>query len=90
MKEEGWVCPRCKRSNAPDVKTCECSVIVKDIKYPFPAPSSTIPITDKFIRWTDADLENCMIARFFKDNPKAKSCMISCPCKKCRPSMMLS
>lgn len=21
----GWSCPRCKRSNAPDVKTCPCS-----------------------------------------------------------------
>lgn len=21
---EGWICPKCKRVNSPDVKTCDC------------------------------------------------------------------
>lgn len=21
---EGWICPRCRKSNAPDVKSCDC------------------------------------------------------------------
>lgn len=25
MNNTGWICPRCRKVNAPDVKQCDCS-----------------------------------------------------------------
>lgn len=35
---EGWICPRCRKSNAPDVKSCDCSDDTASV--PIPAPIS--------------------------------------------------
>lgn len=34
---------------------------------------------------TTYDGQGCLIAGFFRDNPNAKFCNISCPCPRCSP-----
>ncbi len=29
---EGWICPRCQKVNAPDVKACDCKYEESDIE----------------------------------------------------------
>ena len=38
---EGWICPRCNKVNAPDVKACDCKDIrdyFEELKEYFPKP----------------------------------------------------
>jgi hypothetical protein len=37
----GWLCPRCKTVNAPDVKRCECEPSVEDNRRGVLGPSET-------------------------------------------------
>jgi len=44
---EGWICPRCKKVNAPDVKACDCKFeksIIDELKKLKPIPKETVNI----------------------------------------------
>lgn len=44
---EGWICPRCDKVNAPDVKACDCKFeksIIDELKKLEPIPKQPEPI----------------------------------------------
>lgn len=50
----GWICPRCDKVNAPDIKSCDCKKDgdwpkkdfkpFKPIPYPYPPPTYPQPV----------------------------------------------
>lgn len=49
-----------------------------DTIVPLPDYEPVIPFTA-----VDARPDDCLIQRFFRDNPNARSCAIACPCRMC-------
>lgn len=49
-----------------------------------PVPQRITDATDVRNAWpVKYDDQGCLVAAFFRDNPKAKFCHISCPCTSC-------
>ena len=76
----GWTCPRCGGGVAPGINRCPCvSIPVTSPLKPWHIPVSW--------RYTDTTMEtdDCLLAAFFRANPRETAAFISCSCSRCSP-----
>ena len=76
----GWTCPRCGGGVAPGIDRCPCTVSV-----PVTLPLKPWWYIPYWYTYTTAEMDNCLLAAFFRDNPHETAAFISCSCSRCSP-----